>query len=165
MDMTQKFALFLAKLGPCGLSPLAPGTVASAAATLAAPWLFLPFSLPLRLAVLVSLFFAGAWAAGQAEQVMGVKDPSSVVVDELVGQWIVFLTLSMEGVPLLPLALGFALFRFFDVLKPWPVGASEHWLPGGFGVMIDDVLAGFLGLAVLLVLRWLWPEGFAGYMV
>ena len=151
----DKLAVLLARLGPIGLSPFAPGTSASAVAVMTAPWLFLPWPLPGRLALLVALFLLGAWAGTQAERVLGEKDPSSVVIDELVGQWIVLLPLPSffdTGItpcsPFLLLA-GFALFRLFDIVKPGPIHASENWLPGGWGIMLDDVLAGLFGLILL----------------
>lgn len=161
--------LGFARLWPLGLSPRAPGTVASLASALAAPWLFLVFPLPLRLALLAVFFVLGGLAADFAEKSLGRKDPSSVVIDELLGQWLALLPLltawqtvtNVPGpaigpesarVPLLLILLGFALFRLFDIWKPWPVKASETWLPGGWGIMIDDVVAGCFGLAVFLAM-------------
>jgi len=76
-----------------------------------------------------------------------------VVIDELVGQWLTFLPLAAPTT--FELVAGFFLFRAFDILKPPPVRASENWLPGGFGVMIDDVLAGIYAGVCLLILIWL----------
>lgn len=152
--------LNIARLGPAGLSPRAPGTVGSAVAALAAPWLFVPLSLPWRLAVLALLFVIGGLSASRAERLLGCHDPSSVVVDELVGQWIALLPVGLvaapgpaagpAGAPLCLLAAGFCLFRLFDIWKPGPVCASQEWLPAGWGVMIDDVLAGAFALPVLV---------------
>ncbi|MCH5277013.1 MAG: phosphatidylglycerophosphatase A [Desulfovibrionaceae bacterium] len=151
--------LALARLGPAGLSPKAPGTVGSAVAALAAPWLFAPLSLPWRVAVLAVLFVIGGLSATRAERVLGCRDPSSVVVDELVGQWITLLPLGLISVPgpaagpaeapLCLLAAGFCLFRLFDIWKPGPIYASQEWLPAGWGVMIDDVLAGVFAAPLL----------------
>lgn len=141
--------LAVARLGPLGLSPKMPGTVGSAAAALLAPWLFIPLGLGARLAVLSLLFVVGALAAGRAERILGREDPGEVNIDELVGQWLTFLPLAQAG-PGAVLA-GFLLFRFFDILKPWPIRRSEHWLPGGWGVMLDDVLAGACAAACLFL--------------
>lgn len=155
-------ALGVASLGPAGLAPKAPGTVGSAVAVLLAPWCFLPWSMPIRVVLLIILFFLGALAATRAERLLGREDPSSVVVDELVGQWLVLLPLTLpfasgvvpgpvwNGAPILLLLAAFGLFRLFDIAKPWPVSASEHWLPAGYGIMIDDVVAGLIGMACFI---------------
>jgi len=127
-----------------GLAPKAPGTFGSLAA--------LPFfallallPLPLFLLVVAVVGLAGIWICGRAATIMGVHDHSGIVLDEFVGQW---LTLT----PLVPLAgwslaalgwtvLGFALFRLFDVWKPWPIRWFDHNVDGGLGIMLDDVLA------------------------
>ncbi len=101
------------------------------------------------------MFFAGAFAANRMEKVLGLKDPRCVIMDEVVGQWVTFLPFAALAPP--KILAGFLLFRFFDILKPWPVRSSERWLPGGFGVMIDDVLAGIYAALGLWVLGWLVP--------
>ena len=153
--------LTAARLGPAGLSPRAPGTAGSALAALVAPWLFLPLPVPYRLLVLVLLFAFGTWVATRAERLLGHKDPSCVVIDELVGQWIALLPLSCAPATDKPefwgtVLLGFALFRLFDIWKPGPVRASEKWLPAGGGIMIDDVVAGVFAMTVMFVLLGLW---------
>lgn len=144
---TDRLALAAATLGPAGRMPRAPGTWGSLASILVAPMLFLPLPLWARIAVVLLVFPLGAWCAGRAERILGGKDPSCVVIDELWGQWIALLVLP-SGQPLW-LVLAFALFRLFDIAKPWPVRASERWLPGGWGIMIDDGLAGLYALVVL----------------
>ena len=149
--LSSRLASKLATLGPAGRMPKAPGTWGSLAAAAAAPVLFLPLPLWARLAVLVVLFPVGAWCAGRTEKFLGRKDPSCVVVDELWGQWIALLPLgAAEPLWIVP---AFLLFRLFDIAKPWPVRASERWLPGGWGIMIDDGFAGLYALLVLLVCR------------
>ncbi len=149
--IADRLALTLATLGPAGRMPRAPGTWGSAAAVLLAPFLFLPLPLWARIAVLAFIFPVGAWCAGRAETLLGGKDPACVVVDELWGQWIALLFLSFDQLSWVISA--FVLFRLFDIAKPWPVRASEKWLPGGWGVMIDDGLAGLYALAVLSACR------------
>jgi len=149
-------ALHFSRLGPAGLSPAAPGTCGSALAALLAVWLFLPLPLPYRIGLLCLLFFVAGPAATRAEMVLGQKDPGSVVSDELIGQWTTYLpfaSLSVYGI-----AAGFVLFRIFDIAKPWPVRSSEKWLPAGFGVMIDDVIAGLYAMLCLYGLRLLFPS-------
>ncbi len=126
---------------------MAPGTVASAL-TAVLLWL-LPPSPAGHLGVLVVLAAVGTWAAHRAEAVLGGKDPGPVVIDEVAG-----MTLAVLAMPLTPAVLGagFLLFRLFDIAKPPPAGAAER-LPGGLGVMADDLVAGAYALGVLALAR------------
>jgi len=121
-----------------GLSPVAPGTVGTAAALLAyfALATFLP---PLAIAFLaIPLFFVGVWACGIAGRNLGVEDHGAFVWDEIVA----FLPLAALASSSLALqALAFALFRLFDIWKPFPIRQFEKRVRGGFGVMLDDLLA------------------------
>jgi len=131
-----------------GLSPWAPGTAGSAAALL--PWLALRDLGGPIYAVLVALAFAlGVWASNQAIARLRIDDPGVVVWDEFVGQWIALLPLVVapRGWPWVVAA--FALFRLFDIWKPWPVSWADRRIKGGLGVMLDDVIAGFYA-AILL---------------
>jgi phosphatidylglycerophosphatase A len=101
-------------------------------------------SAPLYAVLVVALFFAGVWAAAVHAAALGAPDPGPVVVDEVCGQ-LVALALLPAG--WLPVAVSFALFRFFDIIKPGPIRRLER-LPGGWGIMADDVGAG-LAAAVL----------------
>ncbi len=148
---TDELCLQVSRLGPCGLSPKAPGTVGSAAAALTAPLFFLPLPLHWRILVLAALFILGSLAATRAETLLGRKDPGEVVVDELFGQWLTLLPFSDLGWGWI--IIGFGLFRLFDILKPCPVRNAEHWLPAGWGVMIDDGIAGMYALLCLGALR------------
>ncbi|WP_432735951.1 phosphatidylglycerophosphatase A family protein [Maridesulfovibrio sp. FT414] len=141
----------IATLGPVGFLPKAPGTWGSAAALITAPFLFFPLPIPVRVIVLGLLFYFGALACTAAEKEIGKKDPSSVVIDEVLGQWIVFLP--FPGIVAWQAIVGFALFRLFDILKPWPVRASEKWLKDGYGVMIDDLFAGVYAMICLWLIR------------
>lgn len=144
-------SLFVCRLGFAGLAPRAPGTCGSIVAALAAPWCFLPLPLLWRVVVLLGIFCLGALAATRVERLLGVKDPGQIVIDELLGMWIVLLPFTAPSWGLIALAC--ALFRICDIAKFWPVRASENWLPEGWGVMIDDVLAGMQALAALWLLR------------
>lgn len=150
MSAADKAILAFCRLGFAGLAPKAPGTWGTALACLLAPFLFIPFDLPARILILIILFFAGGFAATRAEKILGEKDPGQVVIDELVGVWLVLAPFPKPGFWMILAA--FMLFRIFDIAKPWPVKASENWLPDGFGVMIDDVLAGFWALLCLAAL-------------
>lgn len=145
--LRDAIAMNISRLWIAGRAPFAPGTWGSAVAALIAPYCFMPLSLPWRCFMLFVIFFIGAWAAGQAERILDCKDSGSIVIDELLGQWIALLPFAT----LTPMQFfwAFVLFRLFDVLKPWPIRAAEHWMPGGYGVMIDDVLAGFAAMLVM----------------
>ncbi len=154
--------LFAAKaLSTCfgiGYFPGAPGTVTSIVVALG--YFFLPvLHNPALLLTLVLLSTGvGIWAGGVMEEHYG-NDPSIVTIDELAGQWLALVALP-EGV--WPVALALVFFRFFDIAKPGPVDALQR-LPGGWGIMMDDLLAGlFANLSVRLLLLLLtffhfWP--------
>ena len=167
MPLFDTLMLHISRLGPIGLAPKAPGTAGSFVATLLAPFLFLPLSLGGRLGLLVVIFILGGIVAGRAEVLLGRQDPGCVIIDELVGQWIAMLGLGSFSAAsgwhdALFLLIPFLLFRLFDIWKPWPVHASESWLPHGWGIMIDDVLAGLWALIFVCIIhaliRWLSPE-------
>jgi phosphatidylglycerophosphatase A len=151
MSRSDKAVLAFCRLGAAGLAPRAPGTWGSAVACLLAPFLFLPLSPGWRVPVLALIFVAGSLAATRAERLLGRKDPPEVVIDELLGVWITLLPFEKPGVGLI--AAAFVLFRLFDIFKPWPVRASENWLPDGFGIMLDDALAALWALLCLGGLR------------
>jgi len=156
-SLLESFALNVATIGPIGRLPLAPGTWGSLVSVLVLSWGFVWLPLPWRVPLLVGLFFAGGLAANRAEAALGTKDPQCIVVDEVVGQLLALLPLTRMAP--LELGLGFVLFRLFDMLKPWPVGASESWLPGGYGIMLDDILAGiYAALGLLLIKTLLLPQ-------
>ena len=114
-------------------------------------WL-IPFSLAGRIAFLLVVTVAGIAASGRVERMVGRKDPGIIVVDEVAG-----MTLSVLVLPLTPGVLigSFFLFRLFDIVKPFPANRSQA-LPGGFGVMVDDLIAGGYALGILLGMRaWL----------
>ena len=137
--------MFIATGCYSGYLPKAPGTWG----TLVGLVLFLllhGLSLPVYLFVVAGLFFVGSFAAGEAEKILDTRDPGSVVIDEIVGMLI-----TMVAVPMTPLtmALGFALFRIFDIVKPFPVNFFDQRFHGGLGIMLDDVVAGIYSLAIL----------------
>ncbi|HKU64212.1 MAG TPA: phosphatidylglycerophosphatase A [Rhizomicrobium sp.] len=131
-----------------GYFPFASGTVASAVAVpLAIPILMYGGGIALAAASLM-VFAAGVWACGHHVRVTGREDPSECVIDEVAGQW---LACAFASVSLPALALAFILFRLFDIWKPWPVGWADRELPGGLGVMTDDMIAGLMaGVLVAL---------------
>lgn len=140
-------ALVVATACGAGYSPWAPGTVGSALALLIL-WVA-PFSRAGLLVFFVAVTLAGTWAAHRAERRLGVKDPGVIVIDEVAG-----MTLSVLPFPPTPpvLLVGFVLFRLFDIIKPFPAGASQR-ARGGIGVMVDDLIAGLYVLLVIAIGR------------
>ncbi|MBM3481928.1 MAG: phosphatidylglycerophosphatase A [Alphaproteobacteria bacterium] len=135
-----------------GLFPYAPGTIGSLAA-LPFAWLISTYLGPLGLAVgVIVVYLAGIWASGRYAKRRGIADPGPVVVDEVAGQW---LALILVPPGFITLAIGFAFFRLFDVIKPWPISAIDRRVKGGLGVMSDDLLAGALA-AILTWNVWIW---------
>jgi phosphatidylglycerophosphatase A len=143
-------ALIATALG-AGYSPVAPGTAGSLVG-LALFWPLHALPLPAQLAALAVLFFVGVKCAGVFAAQVGRKDPGLVVVDEVAGMWTALLL-----VPFTPLAaaLAFAAFRVMDVLKPYPARQLEA-LPGGWGIMCDDLMAGVYANLLLQVLLRAW---------
>jgi len=132
-----------------GLSPFAPGT---AGTLVAIPFIFLLRSLgnPGFWIALVLLFLLGVMLCAHVSRKLGVHDHGGIVWDEMVGYW-----LSAAFVPLQwPwLLAAFLLFRFFDILKPWPIRQLDKKVSGGLGIMIDDVVAALFTLIILAALK------------
>ena len=128
-----------------GLSPFAPGTAGTLVALLFVPLLAL-LSTGYLLAVLLVASLVGIYICGYSANKLGAKDPSSIVWDEFVGLWI-----ALAGFPVSSLWLvsGFVVFRCFDILKPWPISVLDRKVPGGLGIMLDDILAGIMTWLVL----------------
>jgi phosphatidylglycerophosphatase A len=127
----------IAVLGFIGYLPLAPGTFASLFGL--ACFVLLKPSLPVHLLLVAAVTIVGTVASGVAERMLNEKDSSHIVIDEFAGYTLSVLLLP----PTLPyLIAAFLLFRFFDILKPPPIGWIEKTFPGGAGVMADDLLAG-----------------------
>lgn len=121
-----------------GLAPKMPGTFGTLMG-LPLYWLMSGFSWPCYLLGCLAVFFIGWWASQQAEKDLGRHDAPEVVIDEVAGYLV-----TMFLAPPLPWAMlwGFVFFRFFDIVKPWPVSWADEKVPGGLGVMLDDILAG-----------------------
>ena len=133
-----------------GRIPLAPGSWASLAAVIL--WLNIFNNLNYLLLPIISLilFFIGTYFSHLALKTTNKKDPSFIVVDEWVGQWITFSFLPVNYTIAI---LGFLLFRFFDISKVGPVKFFEK-LPGAWGVMADDIIAGILSMGSLLLIQY-----------
>ena len=136
---------WLATCFKIGHLPIAPGTWGSLAAVIGW-WLWLQYLDPLVFIVLIiMIFIIGVFATNIIIDHTGEKDPSRVVIDEMAGQWLGLLMLP-DG--MLYIAGAFILFRFLDILKPWPIRQLEQF-PKGWGVMLDDMLAGLLTLCLI----------------
>lgn len=153
MKPVQRFILsrpshFLALGFGSGLAPWMPGTFGTLAAI---PVYLLLVQLPLLvyLGLVALLFVAGVYLCGVAARDAGVHDHPAIVWDEIVGFLITMIAVPVTWQAVL---LGFLLFRFFDIVKPWPIGWLDRRVSGGFGIMIDDVVAGVLALCSLQLL-------------
>lgn len=130
----------------CGYSPVGPGTAGSLAAILIAVAIHNRATLVILSAVLLA---PAIWAAGKVAQYESRKDPQIVVIDEVLGQWITLAGASTLNWKSFLAALLF--FRLFDIWKPWPVRQLEG-LPGGIGIVADDLMAGLYGALAIFVL-------------
>jgi len=135
-----------------GLAPKAPGTFG----TLVAVPLYLliaDFSLPIYLTVCFATALFGIYLCDYSSRQLKVHDHPGIVWDEIVG---FFITMAGFSASWQNILLGFILFRFFDIIKPWPIKWADSKVKGGFGIMLDDVIAGGFAWLVLLGIHWLW---------
>ena len=139
-----------------GLAPKAPGTFGSLLAVLLFPLLAL-LNLPAYLVLVGVASLAGIVICDHAARALQVHDDGRIVWDEFAGQWLALTplvpVLAWDAPSLLWLLAGFALFRLFDVAKPWPIGYLDRKVHGGLGIMLDDLVAGVLAGAILYCLR------------
>lgn len=158
--MALRASSLIASVCGVGYVPVASGTVASVVAiALALPIGLYGGGWSLLAASLIA-FGIGIWACGDHVRATGREDPSECVIDELAGQWLAcaFAVLPL-GLPAAPITLwgvllAFALFRLFDIWKPWPVSWADQKLPGGLGVMADDMIAGLMAGLLVLAARY-----------
>jgi phosphatidylglycerophosphatase A len=145
--------VLVATAGYAGYFPFAPGTVGSAVGLVLFAFVRWARSPVLELGVVVALAVIGVWAAGAAERHFGLTDPGYVVVDEVAGMLLTLLAVPVSWAGVL---VGFLVFRALDIIKPLGARQAER-LPGGYGVMIDDLVAGLYGNVAMRVLVWLVP--------
>lgn len=133
-----------------GLAAKAPGTFGSAFALLFLPiWFAIGFQLSLIAILLLSLI--GIYICGKTANIIQVHDDGRIVWDEFAGQWITFLPLIyFDMLSWAWIFVGFGLFRLFDIWKPWPIRVIDRQVSGGFGIMLDDVIAGLWAAACIL---------------
>ena len=161
LGISDRIALVIATGVGSGYSPVAPGTCGSFLGILLILLLSrLKYSggsrLLLFLVVVSVISAAGIWAASRAEVLFGRKDPPQVVIDEIVGQLLTF-GLIFRHPRFLLLLIGFLFFRLFDIVKPFPIRDVER-VPMGFGIVLDDLVAGFYASLVVFVLHLWWPS-------
>lgn len=134
-----------------GLIKPAPGTWGTVGALfMGVPLVYFTGATGLFVAFLL-LLFIGTWASDRFSEATATKDLSHIVIDEVVGLFIALMPALMS---IWSIAAAFLLFRFFDVLKPWPISYLEKNIPKGWGVMLDDVVAGIFAALVMLALRY-----------
>ena len=146
----NRFIVILATGFGVGYSPVAPGTLGT---LIAIPIYYFLSEIPSPLyeVTLVGFFFVSVWVSGNAERLFGKEDDQRIVIDEVIG----FL-ITMLWVPktIRFIIIGFVLFRFFDILKPFPIRRLEKRLKGGFGVVLDDVAAGVYSNIILQIISY-----------
>jgi phosphatidylglycerophosphatase A len=130
-----------------GLSPVAPGTAGTVVGVLICLFCY-PLAWPLRLLFVVAISAVSIYVAGQAETLYGKTDDQRIVIDEIAGLQVTMLPVAITG---LHLCLAFVLFRIFDIWKPFPLDRLQK-LPGGWGVVVDDLGAGIYGGLILFLL-------------
>lgn len=147
----NQIKLMIAEFFLCGRSPIAPGTVGSIGSLI----IWVPavyFLLPnfIIASTIVAIFFIGVWASEYGIEYYKKSDPKQVVIDEVVGQGIPFLVI---GFSIKEILAAFLLFRFFDIVKPWPIKWIEKRFDDKWGIMLDDVLAGIFALVAILLAK------------
>jgi len=149
---SRSLIVFLASGFGSGFFPIAPGTVG----TLVAMGLYSFLSrLPSFLFLITSIAFVflSVWIADRAERRLKEKDPSCVVIDEIAGY---FITMTLVPWSWANAWMGFLFFRLFDIVKPFPIRRIDRTVPGGCGIVLDDVLAGvYANIVLQVIMRWL----------
>ena len=148
MNLTNKAAVFLATGFYIGKIPLAPGTFGS---LIGLPLCFLLAEIQLSAAIIAVLLIIALaiWISNVAERTLERKDPGCIVIDEIAG-----MAVTLIGLPfnLTTAAIGFILFRILDILKPFPIRILDKRLPGGLGIVADDVVAGMFSNVLIRIL-------------
>ena len=144
----DKISLLFATAFGAGYLPVAPGTWGALEGLLIYGTLFRSFSPWLFLLLLVPFVFFSVFVSTRTEKVFGIKDPGCIVIDEVVGMMITLVFIPWTWKTALA---GFILFRVFDIVKPFPVRWFQDHFPAGWGVMLDDVVAGIMANALLQI--------------
>ena len=152
-ETRENLALFIASGAYVGAAPVAPGTFGTLVA-LPLWWLFGQLPGGLSLVLLLLLILVAFWSAGEAEKILHQADSGVIVIDEIVGFLLTTVLIPFSWPHFIA---AFLLFRFFDILKPFPVNWCDENLHGGIGVVVDDLVAGVMAhivLRLLLVIGW-----------
>ena len=153
----RALGLTIATAGFTGYAPIAPGTVGSLVGLLILFAVRASGNPLLELGVLVVVIVSGIWSADVVERDVGIEDPGIVVVDEVAGMLLTLLWIPLTW----PTALvGFLAFRIFDIIKPFPARSAER-LPGGWGIMADDLFAAVYASIVVRLMWWALPSAVA----
>lgn len=134
-----------------GLSPVAPGTVGTLLGIVIA-WLMLDMGLSIQIGLAIAMVLAGFWICDNSSRRIGQHDPGGIVWDEIAAMYIVLL---FAPPTISAWILAFGLFRFFDIVKPWPIRDLDHSIGGGLGIMLDDLVAALYAVILLALYGWL----------
>ena len=134
-----------------GLAPIAPGTFGSLPGMLLA-WATLDLGLPAQVGIAAVISLAGVYLCGESARRIGVHDHGGIVWDEICGMYV---TLLVAPATVTGWVLAFVLFRFMDIVKPWPIRDLDHRLGGGAGIMLDDLVAALYAALLLVFYGWL----------
>ncbi|MEB3754902.1 phosphatidylglycerophosphatase A [Acinetobacter sp. MD2(2019)] len=151
MSWAQRLVVFCGVGFGSGLAPKAPGTFGSAFALLFIP-LWLAFGFSGSVVVIIAMSLVGIWICEKTADIIDVHDDGRIVWDEFAGQSITLLPLIYFNlIELKWIVIGFALFRLFDIWKPWPIRIADQKVAGGFGIMLDDIIAGLWAALCILI--------------
>jgi phosphatidylglycerophosphatase A len=147
----QSLILFLATGAYSGNMSFAPGTWGTLAGIPLCYFLSC-LTWPVQILILVIFMPFAAWISGQGEKILATKDPGAIVIDEIAG---IMITLVFVPFNLINVFAGFLLFRFFDILKPYPISKAETFFKGGTAILMDDIIAGVFARVILeFLIRW-----------
>jgi phosphatidylglycerophosphatase A len=153
VSAADRLAIVIATAGGAGFAPKAPGTAGSVVGVAIYLLIERTGGSAYYLHVIIFFFIVGIWASSRAEHLWG-RDAQRIVIDEVIGQMITFgMAAGRYQLSAFFVVLGFALFRLFDIVKPFPIRHLERF-KGGFGVVLDDAGAGLFALAVLTLVRY-----------
>jgi len=151
--LRQPVHLFAFGFG-AGLMPRAPGTFGTLIAVPIVAFV-MQFGFAIHVAFAIAACVIGVYICGESARRLGVHDHPGIVWDEIAGFAITMLATPLDW---RWLAAAFVLFRFFDIVKPWPIREADHSLAGGLGIMLDDVMAGVVAAAILFAIRSIVPS-------
>ena len=151
MTLRKKTIVFLSTGCLIGKMPFAPGSFGTLAG-LPICWLLSGFDAWISFSLILLTVPFAVWIAGEAEKILGKKDPGAIVIDEIVG-----MTLTLAGLPFTATTagLGFVLFRVLDITKPFPIRFLERRFKGGTGIVLDDMAAGIIANIALRIILYL----------